>query len=144
MKQDWRSTRAAGAAHLLVFRVLQDLAQPLHLVTEVVLLLERVHPLLEVNLQPLVALGEQLVHGGGQPGVVLLVHFQPLAQPGQLARLFLHGVFQLEQETQLVGSQSAVTRSPTKHGILTLGMSGVNKYIGSKKHLQSYPPCSKA
>ena len=100
MKQDWRSTTAAGAAHLLVFRVLQDFPQPLHLVAEVVFLLERVHPLLEVDLQPLVTLGEQLVHCGGQPGVVLLVHFQPLAQPGQLARLLLNGVFQLEQETQ--------------------------------------------
>ena len=43
---------------------------------EVVLLLECVHALLEVNLQPLVALRQQLVHRGRQPLVVLLVHLE--------------------------------------------------------------------
>lgn len=43
------------------------------------LLLQGCHPLLEVQLQPLVRLAQQPVHGVREPLVVLLVHLLPLA-----------------------------------------------------------------
>ncbi len=78
--------------YLQVGELFQLLSGLVELGAEVVLFLEGVHALLEVDLQPLVALSQQLVHRGRQPLVVLLIHLegQPTCQITEDSTLYYY------------------------------------------------------
>lgn len=74
---------------LFALRVLEELACLVQLLRERIFFLECMHPLLQVHLQPFVALRQQFVHSGREARIVLLVHFEPLALADQLGTFLL-------------------------------------------------------
>lgn len=81
----YQSTMGSGVAkghncmtYLLLLGVVEEFPGAIELLRQLVLLLECLHSLLEVKLQPLVAFGQQFVHGCRQPGIVLLIHLLTL------------------------------------------------------------------